>query len=76
MSFQIPTLDLLVHELTKLPGVGEKSAQRFALHILKSGSGYSEKLRQALELVETKIVVFPQCFSYTEPDFKICRAKR
>ena len=63
---QIKSLELLVHELTKLPGIGEKTAQRLAFFILRQGTGYSSKLRYALEEVETKVHLCSCCFSYTD----------
>lgn len=33
-------LNRLVAQLSKLPGIGEKTAQRLAFHILEAGSGY------------------------------------
>jgi len=71
VSFQIPSLDLLIHELTRLPGVGEKTAQRLAFYILKQGSEYSEKLQEALQEVNAYVHACPSCFSYT--DRPICR---
>lgn len=63
---QIKSLELLVHELTKLPGIGEKTAQRLAFFILRQGTNYSSRLRHALEEVETKICLCHSCFSYTD----------
>lgn len=66
MSGKINSLDLLIQELTKLPGVGEKSAQRLAYYILRSGRNYTESLIQALHDVQEKIHLCPSCFSYTD----------
>jgi recombination protein RecR len=75
MAFQIEVLDRLVHELTKLPGVGEKTAQRLALHILKSGHEYSQALRESLQDVELGIRNCASCYAYTDrPELcKICQ---
>lgn len=72
----IPALDLLIHELTKLPGIGEKTAQRLAYFILRSGANYSKNLRHALTQVEERIRFCSQCFSYTENEglCKICES--
>ena len=37
----IPALEKLVHELSRLPGIGPKTAQRLAYFILKSNESYS-----------------------------------
>jgi recombination protein RecR len=67
----IPALEKLVHELSKLPGIGPKTAQRLAYHILKSPSDYSLSLRESLERVQTEIHICNECFNYTDKD--ICR---
>lgn len=66
-----PSLDLLIHELTHLPGIGEKTAQRLAYYILREGDRYSERLARALEGVRTQIRSCPQCFGYTE-EVELC----
>lgn len=73
MAFQIPSLDSLIHELTRLPGIGEKTAQRLAFFILKQGSEYSERLQNALSDVDSNVHSCPTCFSYTDkPQCRIC----
>ena len=49
---QIPALERLVHELSKLPSIGPKSAQRLAYYLLRAPTEYSEKLNQALKVAE------------------------
>ena len=66
MSTRIASLDLLVHELQKLPGVGEKTAQRLAYFILREGNEYSRRLENALHAVQTEIHPCPKCFAYTD----------
>jgi recombination protein RecR len=66
MAFQLEALDKLINELTRLPGIGEKTAQRLALHILKTGQEYSRAIRDALEDVENNVRHCSQCYSYTD----------
>ncbi|MEK7358035.1 MAG: recombination mediator RecR [Bdellovibrionota bacterium] len=69
--FKINSLEKLIHELNRLPGVGPKTAQRLAYHILRTPD-FSEKLQEALKLVQENVHLCTQCFSYTdEPD--LCR---
>jgi recombination protein RecR len=63
-----PSLNRLVHELTRLPGVGPKTAQRLAYHILRSNNEFVQSLRDALKNVKEKIHECPMCFSFTEED--------
>lgn len=64
----IPSLEQLVHELGRLPGIGQKTAQRLSHYILKQPHEYSRGLRQALEAVEAKVRFCTQCFNYCESD--------
>ena len=66
MVAHVPSLEALVHELSKLPGVGPKSAQRLAYHLLKSRPDTVAALRRALQDVKEKVRECSQCFSYTE----------
>ena len=69
----IPALEKLVHELSRLPGVGPKTAQRLAYYILKSKDAYPERLSEALLRVQTEVHSCPECFNYTDRDLcKFC----
>jgi recombination protein RecR len=69
--FKIGSLEKLIHELNRLPGVGPKTAQRLAYHILRTPD-LSDHLQEALKSVQEHVHLCPQCFSYTdEPD--LCR---
>lgn len=67
----ISALEKLVHELTKLPGIGPKTAQRLAYYILKSSSQYSADLSEALRRVQSEVHECSVCFNYT--DTQVCR---
>lgn len=67
----IPVLEKLVHELSRLPGIGPKTAQRLAYHVLRTEDNYSERLSEALLRVKAEIHQCPECFNYTDRD--ICR---
>lgn len=55
----------LVFELSKLPGIGEKSATRLAYFILKQDASYSESLANALMGAKRGIVLCDTCCSFT-----------
>lgn len=67
----IPALEKLVHELSRLPGVGPKTAQRLAYYILRSKEDYTDRLSEALLRVRAEVHTCPQCFNYTDHD--LCR---
>ena len=68
MIQKIPSLTKLVHELSRLPGIGPKSAQRLAYHILRSPQEFVLSLRDALKQVKEKIHECPVCYSFTEEE--------
>jgi recombination protein RecR len=61
-----PPLAHLINELTKLPGVGGKSAQRLAYHILKRPAAEAEALASAILDVKTKIFRCSVCNNMTD----------
>jgi recombination protein RecR len=61
----------LIYELSKLPGIGEKTATRLAYHILRQDEGYARGLSEALMSAKQKIVLCQECFTFT--DISPCR---
>ncbi len=66
MLLKVPCIDRLAHELSKLPGIGIKTAQRLTLNIIKKHEKEIESLREALDDVKKKIKKCSECFCYTE----------
>lgn len=70
----IASLEKLVHELSRLPGIGPKTAQRLAYYVLKSKDSYAGKLSEALLRVQEEVHTCPECFNYTDQDIcKFCQ---
>lgn len=70
----IPILEKLVHELGHLPGVGAKSAERMAYHILRSPKERAQKLAEALMQTHAQVTECPSCFNYTdEAECRYCK---
>ncbi|MBU4485075.1 recombination mediator RecR [bacterium] len=61
-------IDRLVHELSKLPGIGERTATRLAFYILRSDSAYAKSMARALIDVKEKIRLCNLCFNVTDKD--------
>jgi len=61
-------LDNLVEELCRLPGIGEKTAQRLAFFILRSPAVRAERLARAVVEVKEKIIFCSECSGITETD--------
>lgn len=67
----ISALEKLVHEMSRLPGIGPKTAQRLAYFILKSETEFPERLSEALLRVRAEVHDCPRCFNFTDAD--LCR---
>jgi recombination protein RecR len=67
----------LIQELARLPGIGEKTASRLALYILRSSRESAEGLARAILEVKEKIHLCRQCFNLTDQDLcRICQDGR
>jgi recombination protein RecR len=67
----------LIQELTKLPGVGAKTASRLAMHILRSSREEAENLARAILEVKEKIRLCSLCFNLTDQDpCRMCQDPR
>lgn len=58
----------LIHEFSKLPGIGNKSAQRLAMHILKMSNDDVKSLAHAIVEAKAKIKNCSLCFNITSED--------
>lgn len=58
----------LIEELKKLPGIGAKSAQRLAFHILRSSDGDAQALAEAVRDVKEKLRLCSLCNNITDVD--------
>jgi recombination protein RecR len=66
-----------VTELSKLPGIGSRTAQRLAFHILRASNEDAAALAQAITEVKEKIGLCEVCFNLTdEPRCRICQDPR
>ena len=63
----------LIKSFTKLPGVGHKTAQRFAYHLLERNREAGMELAKSLELAMTQVTNCKDCQTLTENDIcSIC----
>jgi len=67
-------VDRLIQELNRLPGVGPKSAQRLAYHLLRTSDEQTKMLANAILSVKQKTKLCSTCFNITDTDpCPICR---
>jgi recombination protein RecR len=59
-------LERLIQELSRLPGVGPKTAQRLAFHLLRSDRSRVDSLARAIEDVKARIGYCERCYNIAE----------
>jgi recombination protein RecR len=75
---QLPEpLERLIQELSRLPGVGPKTAQRLAFHLLRSDRSRVDSLARAIEDVKARIGYCERCYNIAEGSLcSICASPR
>ena len=64
---QLPEpLERLIQELSRLPGIGPKTAQRLAFHLLRSDRARADSLSQAIQDVKARIGYCERCYNIAE----------
>lgn len=73
MAYYVEPIKRLIEELTRLPGVGEKTASRLAFHILNTPKEYAEALARSLLEVKERVKGCSICFNLSDKDLcSIC----
>jgi recombination protein RecR len=71
------SLDRLTTELARLPGIGRRTAQRLAVHLVRADQQQSIQLARALDTARERIVRCERCFGFSEtPICGICSDPR
>lgn len=68
MEYYPPSLVRLIKHLSKLPGIGEKTATRLALHILRSPHERAKGLSESILEVKDKVRLCSKCFGLADTD--------
>jgi recombination protein RecR len=72
-----PPIQRLITELGKLPGIGNRTAQRLAFHILRADADDANGLADAIREVKEKVGLCEVCFNLAEgPRCRICEDER
>ena len=70
-------LAVAIEELSKLPGVGKKTAQRLALYILKRNETEVNNLLKSIQELKTKLRFCDRCFNLSEENLcNICKSPK
>ena len=77
MQFSSRSVETLVEEFSRLPGIGRKSAQRLAFFLLRMGDEDAFRLAEAIRAVKEQVRSCSVCGNFTEDDpCLICRDER
>ena len=68
---------IAIDELSKLPGIGKKTAQRLAIHLIKCETPQVENLISAIHNLKLKLRFCSRCFNLSEDEFcSICTSEK
>ena len=68
---------IAIDELSKLPGIGKKTAQRLAIHLLKSDEQNIDNLLNAIKDLKLKLRFCTRCFNLSEDELcSICKSEK
>jgi len=74
--FTGPVQDL-IDEFSRLPGIGQKSAQRVVFHLLKTTSADANRLAQAIAVMKERVRLCDRCFNVADQELcEFCRDPR
>ncbi len=68
MNHYPASIRTLIHHLSRLPGVGEKTAERLALHLLHAPEAAVEELARGILEVKRKVRLCVRCFSLSDQE--------
>ena len=72
-----PPVERLISELSKLPGIGQRTAQRLAFHILRAPEQEALGLADSIREVKERVVLCEVCFNLADgPRCHICQDQR
>jgi recombination protein RecR len=60
------SLERLITELSRLPGIGRRTAQRLAFHLVRGDGSQMQQLARALDVARERIVRCERCYGYSE----------
>ena len=77
MQFSSSLIEEAVSEISKLPGIGKKTALRLALHLLKQEKSSTQSLTESLNRLRNEIVYCKQCHNLSDDELcTICSSHR
>ena len=68
MGYYPTSIQDLIRNIAKLPGIGEKTAERLALHMLRAPRQEMEKLAQSILNIKEKVKFCSGCFAFSDDE--------
>jgi len=68
MSYYPASIQNLIRNIARLPGIGEKTAERLAMHLLRVPRHETEQLAQSILTVKDKVRFCTRCFALSDGD--------
>jgi len=68
MSYYPASIQNLIKNISRLPGIGEKTAERLALHILRGSRQEAEQLAHSILNIKDKVKLCTRCFALSDGD--------
>ena len=68
MSYYPASIQNLIRNISKLPGIGEKTAERLALHILRGSKQDAEQLASSILNIKEKVRLCRRCYALSDED--------
>ncbi len=77
MSHYPPSILKLIESFSKLPGIGEKTAERLAMHVLRAPRNEAEQLSRSIQGIKENVRLCSMCFAFSDADIcNICSDQR
>lgn len=77
MLLNSPAVEQLIEAFRRLPGIGKRSAERMAMHILSSPVGEADSFADAIQIARSRVTQCTQCRNLAEEDpCRICSDDR
>jgi len=77
MSHYPSSILKLIENFSRLPGIGEKTAERLAMHVLRAPRSEAEQLSLSIKGIKEKVRLCAMCFAFSDADIcNICSDQR
>jgi recombination protein RecR len=76
MSYYPASIQNLIKHIARFPGIGEKTAERLALHILRAPRQEAQDLAQSILDIKDKVKFCSKCFALSDSELMFCSQRQ